>query len=244
MVQSCAMRDEEVECVSLNGRGANRKDALAGIAGGGAGRFRGALRRRACSRVSGCPADGAARRCERLREAGHRQRSSARGRARSLSPGEATWPGPTAPSTKRAKRRRRSWPGTSTTLLSTRVNAHFDETHRARQRGGARRCQTAFRAECRRCRVEGSLPRSRPPHRRRAGPLGNLAWRWPHLGHGPACPGPDGRSSPMRWPSCATTSSTTPRSSSPKRGPTAAAFLPMIQVEPLSCPPVSLGRKG
>lgn len=27
--------------------------------------------------------------------------------------------GPTAPSTKRAKRRRRSWPGTSTTLLST-----------------------------------------------------------------------------------------------------------------------------
>lgn len=51
-------------------------------------------------------------------------------------------------------------------------------------------------------------------------------------------------SSPMRWPSCATTSSTMPRSSSPKHGPTTAAFLPMIQVEPLSCPPVSLGRKG
>ena len=49
---------------------------------------------------------------------------------------------------------------------------------------------------------------------------------------------------PMRWPSCATTSSTMPRSSSPKHGPTTAAFLPMIQVEPLSCPPVSLGRKG
>ena len=33
--------------------------------------------------------------------------------------GRGDWPGPTAPSTKRAKRRRRSWPGTSTTLLST-----------------------------------------------------------------------------------------------------------------------------
>lgn len=63
--------------------------------------------------------------------------------------------------------------------------------HRARQRGCARRCQTAFRAECRRCRVEGSLPRSRPPHRGRAGPLGNLAWWRPYLGHGPACPGPN-----------------------------------------------------
>lgn len=71
-----------------------------------------------------------------------------------------------------------------------RVNAHFDEITAARQRGCARRCQTAFRAECRRCRVEGSLPRSRPPHRGRAGPLGNLAWWRPYLGHGPACPGP------------------------------------------------------
>ena len=49
---------------------------------------------------------------------------------------------------------------------------------------------------------------------------------------------------PMRWPSCAIICSTTPRPSLPKRGLTAAAFLPMIQVEPLSCPPVSLGRKG
>lgn len=60
----------------------------------------------------------------------------------------------------------------------------------------------------------------------------------------PCLPRAQRRSSPMRWPSCAIICSTTPRPSLPKRGLTAAAFLPMIQVEPLSCPPVSLGRKG
>ena len=226
-----------------HGRGANREDALAGIAGGGAGRLRGALRRRAGCRVSGCPRTRAARRCERLREAGHRQRASARAASASLSPVGVTWPEPTAPSTKRAGRRRRSWPGTSTTRLSTRVNAHFDEitAHASAAAPVGAKPHSERSAEG----AESKDP-SRAPGLLIVDELGRLEiWRGGGLTSAMAllAQGPT-PSSPMRWPSCAIICSTTPRPSLPKRGLTAAAFLPMIQVEPLSCPPVSLGRKG
>lgn len=80
---------------------------------------------RACSRAVGA-LDGAARRCERLREAGHRQRSSARGRARSLRPARRLGPG-----RRHLRRREPSGEGGAAWHIDDaaidRVNAHFDE---------------------------------------------------------------------------------------------------------------------
>lgn len=116
-----------------------------------------------------------------------------------------------------------------------RVNAHFDEL------AVASSCHPERSAE-----GAESKDASRAPGLLIVDELGRLEiWRGGGLTSAMACLARARRpSSPMRWPSCATTSSTMPRSSSPKHGPTTAAFLPMIQVEPLSCPPVSLGRKG
>lgn len=116
-----------------------------------------------------------------------------------------------------------------------RVNAHFDEL------AVASSCHPERSAE-----GAESKDASRAPGLLIVDELGRLEiWRGGGLTSAMALLAQGRRpSSPMRWPSCATTSSTMPRSSSPKHGPTTAAFLPMIQVEPLSCPPVSLGRKG
>ena len=116
-----------------------------------------------------------------------------------------------------------------------RVNAHFDEL------AVASSCHPERSAE-----GAESKDASRAPGLLIVDELGRLEiWRGGGLTSAMAllAQGPTAVF-PMRWPSCATTSSTMPRSSSPKHGPTTAAFLPMIQVEPLSCPPVSLGRKG